>query len=1008
MRRIATSVPGERIDRCRTIEFEFDGRVYSGFHGDTLASALLAQGVRVFARSFKLHRPRGILGIGDEEPNAIVRVLAPRPQPLALATTLELEIGLRVSSLNCWPGPRFDLGAINDLFFRLLPVGFYYKTFMGPKDAWPFYERWIRRAAGLGVVAQVEGKLPEYSKQRPSTKQFAHCDVLIAGAGPAGTAAALVAGRSGASVILADDQTQAGGSLTFSQAIVEGGRWLDEAIKQLDAMPNVRRLPATQVSGFYEQGFLTAVQRASEPMQTLWKIRARQVILATGAIERPMLFVDNDRPGVMLASAALAFAQRYAVACGRKVLVVCNNNSAWRVAFELVALGIGIAAIVDVRKQIDAVLLKRAATLGLVVLPAHSVTAVNGRKGVRSARVEPLSGLASSGAAGSSRGIVLDCDLIAMSGGWNPRIHLHSQSGGKVVYDPQSASFLPGASLQASRCAGSAMGMSGLPDCYASGRAAGLAALNALGRTPASGPVPEFAPEPSEDLIQAWWNPPLRRGQRAFVDFANDVSTADLALAQREGYESVELVKRYTTTGMGIDQGKTSNVNAIGVLAHIRGVPLEAVGTTSFRAPYAPVEFGTVAGFDPGQLIRPARQTPMTNWHITNGAVMYESGAYWRRPGYYPRTAESMADAVRRECLAVRQNLGFYDSSPLGKIEVSGPAAAGFLEWVYAGSVADLKPGRGRYGLMLREDGRLFDDGVAFRLDANRFWVSTTAGNADGVYAWLEYLRQRVWRGGTVFVVPVTAQWANAVVCGPRARELLGAVGTDLDLSRKGSPFMSVRDGIVAGLAARVFRVSFTGELSFEINVAARHGLKLWEALDAAGSEFGMQPVGSEANHVLRIEKGYISIGHEADGLVSPDDLGLAWAVQYNKPDFIGKRSLLRVTRPEQAPRQLVGLITGDPQLVLAEGAQLPAKLGTPAVGQRLLDSRVSSAGYVTASAMSPTLGRSIALALLENGRRRIGETIDVTVEAGKGLSTVSAVVAEPVFFDPEGTRLHA
>ena len=470
------------------------------------------------------------------------------------------------------------------------------------------------------------------------------------------------------------------------------------------------------------------------------------------------------------------------------------------------------------------------------------------------------------------------------------------------------------------------------------------------------------------------------------------------ALAQRKGYESVELAKRYTTTGMGVDQGKTSNVNAIGVLAQLRGVRPDAIGTTTFRPPYAPVEFGTVAGLEPGPLIRPVRRTPMTGWHIARGAVMYESGANWRRPGYYPLPGESMADAVRRECLAVRNQVGFYDSSPLGKIEVSGPGALAFLEWVYTGALADLKPGRGRYGLMLREDGRLFDDGVAFRLSADHFWVSTTAGNADSVYAWLEYLRQRVWKGPCVFVVPVTAQWANAVVCGPRARELLAAVGTALDLSRPSMPFMSFRDGSVAGLPARVFRVSFTGELSFEINVPARHGLALWEALQAAGSEFGLQPVGSEANHILRIEKGYISIGHEADGLVSPGDLGLGWAVRFAKHDFIGKRSLQRAQAPQRVRRQLVGLLTDDPQQVLAEGAQIMAS--------EPLTSALS-AGYVTASVMSPTLGRSIALALLDGGRQRTGGQVRVTVEAGKSLSATAAVVVPPVFYDSDGGRLH-
>ena len=1025
---------GGAIDRNSTIEFIFNGRRYSGLRGDTLASALLANGVRLVARSFKYHRPRGIMTCGIEEPNAIVQVLAPRHQPVALATTLPLVPGLKAASVNCWPGPRFDVGAINDRLARLLPAGFYYKTFMGPTGAWPFYERLIRRAAGLGVVDTTQARAAKAIADngasanadsnadrnancnvKPNAKvqfrqrRFAHCDLLIVGAGPAGLAAALLAARSGVRVMLADDQLQPGGSLAYGPIDSSLKQWIATTIAQLDALPNVRRLSATQVSGFYDHGFLTAVQQASPLHQVMWKMRARQVVIATGAIERPLLFADNDRPGVMLCSAVLEYLQRYAVVCGHTVVVACNNDSGHDAAHELLRQGIDVAAIVEVRDRIDPALIERARVSNVLLLLAHTVSGVRGQRAVRSARVAPLDQRAA--------GVELRCDLIAMSGGWNPRIHLHSQSGGKVVYDEQQRCFLPGPAPQASRCAGSANGRFETPACLQDGQAAAIAAVRALGGKLASSqfdsidlPALTIAPATSDTTVAAAtarWSALHRAGQKVFVDMANDVTTADLALAQREGYESVELVKRYTTTGMGIDQGKTSNVNAIGVLGDLRGVSPSAIGTTTFRPPYAPIEFSTIAGFEPGPLIRPARTTPMTAWHESNNAVMYESGANWRRPGYYPRNAETMADAIHRECLAVRERVGIYDSTPLGKFEVRGPGAAAFLEWVYAGAVADLKPGRGRYGLMLREDGRLLDDGVVFRIASDHFWVSTTSGNADAVYGWLQYLRQRAWTGATVFVVPVTAQWANAVVCGPKARAVLLAVGTDMNLSGDAFGFMAMREGTMAGLPARVFRVSFTGELSYEINVPARHGLKLWDALICAGREVGIAAIGSEANHVLRIEKGYISIGHEADGLVTPQDLGLGWAVRMAKLDFIGKRSLQRANEPGRCRRTLVGLLTEAPQQVLAEGAQLLAE-GSQFLAEGGGSNSAASAGHVTASVMSPTVRRSIALALLDDGDQRLGQMVRVTVANGKKLTYASARVVRPVFYDEQGTHLRA
>jgi sarcosine oxidase subunit alpha len=968
---------GGAIDRDAPIAFEFDGRRYRGYRGDTLASALLASGVRVVARSFKFHRPRGIVGAGLEEPNARVQLSAPRDEPNVLATTVALEPGLVAGGMNCWPSLAFDLGAAADRARALLPAGFYYKTFMWPPRAWPLYERLIRRAAGLG-------RAPRAAAAVETQRRFAHCDLLVAGAGPAGVAAALAAARSGARVILADDGATPGGALRARGDQPAALEWIARAAAELDALPNVRRLAHTLVFGQYEHGFVVALERRGLDFERIWKIRARRVVVATGAIERPLVFPDNDRPGVMLASAVRSYLHRHAVACGARVLVFCNNDDAYDTAFDCARAGIAVVAVADTREAVSADRRAEAARLGIDVLRASTVTTVYGRSSVRGARIAPLRS--------PGRAQRVDCDLIAVSGGWDPALHLYSQAGGKAVFDAARACFVPGAASARAQCAGAANGAFETRECLEQGRAAGRAAAQALGLRAADVALPQTD---SRDrfAIQAAWDLPRGAGANAFVDLANDVTAGDIALAHREGYRSIEHMKRYTTAGMGADQGKTANVNAIGLMAVQRGVGPGEVGTTTYRPPYAPVAFGAIAAGEPGPLVRPARETPMTGWHEAHGAVMYESGANWRRPGYYPRGAETMADAVRRECLAVRTGAGLYDSSPLGKLEVRGPDAAGFLERAYAGRLGDLRTGRGRYGLMLREDGRLLDDGVVFRAGEEDFWISTTSGNAEAVHAWLEYLRQRVFQL-RVFLTPVTAQWANAVVCGPRAREVLRAAGTDIDLRPSALPFMAMREGHVAGHAARVFRVGFTGELSYEINVHARNGLALWEALIAAGEAFGVTPVGSEANHALRVEKGYISIGHEADGVATPHDLGLGWAVDDAKPDFIGKRARARDADRGGARRELVGLLAEDPRCVLAEGAQITGDTGS------------ATQGFVTAAVMSPALGRSIALALLDDGRRRIGETVRVTVESGAGLKRVAATVARPAFYDPEGERL--
>ncbi|MGB7305467.1 MAG: 2Fe-2S iron-sulfur cluster-binding protein [Burkholderiaceae bacterium] len=1041
------------MNRQVAVSFEFNGRRYTGFQGDTLASALLANGVRVIARSFKYHRPRGILAVGVEEPNAFVQVLSPQPEPLALATTLKLEPGLRAVSVNCYPGPRFDIGALLGVLHRLIPAGFYYKTFKSPGRGWPVYEPIIRRLAGLGVVrvstsspAQNNPDNTNNSKNDSGSQRqkFAHCDVLIVGCGPAGTAAALIAAQKGVRVIIADCQSIAGGSLPGECYAGPALSWIKRSHESIKQQDNVQYLTDTQVFGFYEHGFLTALQKNSPNNTCLWKIRARQVVLATGAIERPLVFPDNDRPGVMLASAALAYLNQYGVICGRRIVVFCNNNSAYHVAFQLHDQGIQIAAIVDTRSHLDPDVRSCAISRGIVIKPGSTIVRVSAWPILKAVGIAPISCVnGKQGMVGATE--EFSCDLIAVSGGWNPSVHLHSQSGGQVRYNNRLACFVPGRTAQASHSAGASNGAFNVETCIDDGFRAGRDALVALGHKTKDFELSlslqrptEWAPHtpkadetkktdkdtnattnPDPLAIEPCWHLPNPRKHHGFVDFANDVTQDDLALALTEGYESVELVKRYTTAGMGPDQGRTANVNVIGLVADLTGRTPDQVGTTTFRPPFAPVSFGAIAPSSHTPLIRPIRQTPMTGWHVENDAVMYESGAGWQRPGYYPRAHESMATTVERECLAVRLKAGIYDSSPLGKIEICGPGADDFLDRVYTCRVSRLKPGRGRYGLMLREDGRLLDDGVVFKLGENHYWLSTTSGNADVVVAWLEYLRQVVWHA-PVFITPVTGQWANTVVCGPLSRQIIEATGTDISLDVKAFPFMAMSYGNVADLPARVFRVSYTGELSYEINVPARNGRALWEALWSAGQSFGLQAIGSEANHVLRTEKGYISIGHEGDGMALPSDLGLDWAVDQTKSDFIGKRSLITDDPEPDAPKathrpKLIGLLTTDPQQVLAEGAQIVSANGC------------SSEGFVTASMYSPTLGRSIALALLNDGKNRLDQLVLVTVQQdatvhrrnkankekttkkflnSNGLSLCQAKVCPPIFYDQNGSKL--
>ena len=993
---------GSRIDRSRRIAFRFDGRHYWGHPGDTLASALIANGVVLVGRSFKYHRPRGIVAAGVEEPNALVRLgVGARAEPNVRATVAELYDGLVAESQNRWPSLSFDLAEVNGLLAPLFPAGFYYKTFMWPPGFWHLYERAIRRLAGLGRVG--EGRDPDGYDH-----MHAHCDVLVVGAGPAGLAAAQRAARTGARVVLADESSEFGGALLGNGERLDGGpgtEWVATVLDELAEAKDVRLLRRTTVVGYHDHNFLTLVERVADhlpsptpgqPRRRLWQVRARQVVLATGAIERPLCFPDNDRPGIMLAGAARTYVNRYGAKPGTRAVVVTNNDSAYGTALDLDAAGIEVAAVVDLRPELPRGHADGLGTLGIDLLAGYAPVAVSGRLRVKRLDVMRLDDVGS-GVTGEPRRF--DCDLIAVSGGWNPTLHLHSQSGGKVAFDSKRGCLLPAEGGQACRIVGAARGSFDLGLCLAEGAEAGLAAAEAAGlkrkgRAPRL-PKTEEAPEALLPR-QLWRLPEHRRRNRGkcFVDLQNDVVADDLLLATREGYRSIEHVKRYTTAGMGTDQGKLGNVTAMALVAASLGEEPGTVGTTTFRPPYTPASLGAIAGANRADLLAPTRRTPMQGWHEARGAV-FEPVGLWRRPRYYPLPGESMAAATAREVKATRASVGVLDATTLGKIDVRGPDAAEFLNRIYTNGWSGLGVGRCRYGLMLHEDGMVFDDGVTARLAEDRFHMTTTSGNAAAVLAWLENWLQTEWPELRVFCTSVTEHWAVISVSGPNARALMQVLGGDIDYSAEAFPFMSLREGTLAGMPARVFRISFTGELSYEINVPAAYGLAMWETVMRAGAAFGATPFGTEAMHVLRAEVGFIIVGQETDGTVTPVDLGLE-AMLSRRKDFLGKRSLARADTARADRRQLVGLLTEDPKLVVPEGAQVVATTQTAPP--------VPMLGHVTSSYWSPNLERSIALGLVARGGERHGERVYLAWDGRRE----PALIGPSRFFDPDGSRARA
>ncbi len=943
---------GGHIDRNRPLRFTFHGREYQGYAGDTLASALLANGVKIMGRSFKYHRPRGIIGSGVEEPGAMVEISGVGGN--LPATAVSLTDGLDARAVNCWPHPSFDLGAITELFSRLIPAGFYYKTFMWPN--WHLFEPAIRRAAGLARAPEQPPASGRYEAR------YGHADVLVVGAGPAGLSAALTAGRAGQRVILVDEADAPGGALLSRRLEIEGvpsRTWLEQTTNELRALPNVTHLQNATAWGYREHNLVMVTQNRTGAVGLLarsWRIRAGRVVQATGAIERALVFPGNDRPGVMLASAVQAYVNRYAVAPGRRIAVFTNNDSAYAVASDLLAAGVEIAAVIDSRKAICAD--ARAQVRNCRVLTGSVVTGVRGRRGVTAVKVHD----------GCSVTWV-KCGLLAHSGGWSPSVHLWSQSRGSLRYDPDLAAFLPDQPAQAFKVVGAAAGQFTLDQI-----------------------IPEGCEPPYR--VEALWHVDAPGSQdKAFVDILNDVTLDDVHLALREGYDSIEHVKRYTTAGMGLDQGKTGNMNVIGAVALAQGKALDDVGTTTFRAPYTPVAFGAIGGLREESVQFPYRHTPLNAWHLAAGAVMYEAGARWQRPGYYPQEGETMQAAIDRECLAVRNGVAVYDGSPLGTFEIKGKDAGRFLDLVCTNLVSTLAEGHVRYVMMLSDDGLIIDDGVVLRLGPHRWLLSTSTGHADAMRQHLEMLRQTEVVGWQLFLTTVTSQYANATVCGPMSRALLQTLCTDIDLSPDAFPFMSFRDGIVAGVSARIVRVSYTGALSYEINIRPRDLETLWRRIMTAGADWNITPVGSEANHVLRVEKGFLSLGHEVDGTVDPIDLGMGWLLSQKKRDFWGKRSVF-LRRAGSAPRrELVGLLARDPKKRLPEGAPL-----TPD------GAKCASEGFVTACVHSVVHNRWIALALLKQGRTRIGTTAHVRVQG----EVIPVEVTPACFHDSDGLELRS
>jgi sarcosine oxidase subunit alpha len=1021
---------GGRINRSRPISFRFDGRSYGGYEGDTLASALLANGVTLVGRSFKYHRPRGIYSAGIEEPNALVTLRGEgRHEPNVPATKVELFDGLEAQSQNRWPSLRHDVMGAVGLFPKVFGAGFYYKTFMGPtRRAWMFYEHFIRKAAGMGDPTHAPD--PDHYE-----KAHAFCDLLVIGAGPAGLAAAVAAGRSGLRVILVEDDAELGGSLLGCRN-GPAGDWLKSTLADLAALPSVRVMTRTCAFGAYDGmtfgllervGDHLAVPAPFQPRQRYWRVRAERAILATGMIERPIVFANNDLPGVMLADAARSYVNRFAVRPGRRVVVFTNNDSAYGAAEDLRASGADVS-IVDIRAVIPEALRARTAKAGIAVLSGCAVGRANGKRAVTSVDIVPFDARRPAAARTRTR---LSCDLLAVSGGWTPTLHLLAQRGCKPVYDEDRAMLVAADLPEGFHLAGAAAGYTALRSSIDSGVAAAQAAAQECGRAPhipARPPAGDLPADAEAAAILPVWTIPTPLNGRAgkkFVDLQHDVGADDIALAHREGYASVEHLKRYTTLGMANDQGKTSNLNALAILAPLSGRTIGEVGTTTYRPPFRPIAVGALAGPEMGQHFRPIRRSPMHDWHLEQGAALTTTGL-WLRAWYFPKPGETRRDAYARESAAVRRSVGLTDISSLGKIDVQGPDAAEFLNRVYVNGFSKLPVGKARYGVMLRPDGIVLDDGTVSRIADHHYFMTTTTAGAGKVMTHLEYLLQTAWPDLRVHVTSVTSQWAGMAVAGPKCRDLLDRVVTDIDLSDGALPFMGVAHGHAGDLPVRILRVSFSGERAYEVYTPAGYGMDLWQMLCDRGSDLDLTVYGVEALGALRTEKGHVA-GPELDGRTTLADLGLAGMASGGKP-FLGGALAKREGLADASRPQLVGLELAEGTGTLRAGAILcdPAARyrrafakGSPVLSDHAPDLAAAAftaangsghmghgIGFVSSVTWSPELGRTIALGFVAGGASRIGEEIDAAFPLRGELTRLR--VTSPHFVDPEGERLHA
>ena len=986
------------INRDKKISFRFNGKKYFGYEGDTLASALLANGVHLVGRSFKYHRPRGFLGVGVEEPNAQVQLYKDaKTEPNAIATTVELVEGLVAKSQNCWPSVSLDFGEINNLLSKFFPAGFYYKTFMWPKSFWhKIYEPVIRKAAGLGI-APLKPDPDRYEHK------FEHCDILIVGSGPSGLASALAAAKNGAKVILAEDKPRFGGSLLSDEVTIgnkKGKEWVDETILQLQSMSNVIVKNRSQVFGYYDHNMLVMLERTKDhiekpskftPRQKLWYIRAKEVIISTGSIERPLVFGNNDRPGIMLSSAAKEYMKVYGVLVGKKPIIFTNNDSGYDTAIEFKKNGID-PLIVDIRKSSDSSVVNEAKNLDINIKFSHGVVNAKGHLKVKSATIGKLNEDRTS----YENLEDISCDCICVSGNWTPTVHLSSQSGNKLKFDEKINAFTPNQPRQNESTIGYANGSFSLNENLEQGFEKGFDLSKKISKNSLKITTPT-SNERSYGKQDKFWCMPLpnKKNYKRCVDFQNDVYVSDIELAIREGFRSIEHVKRYTTLGMATDQGRTSNLNGLQLVSNIEKKIIPEVGHTTFRPPYTPVTIGAVVGREVGKHYRPTRKSPIHSWHENNNAIFVDAGL-WLRPRYYKQGNESLAEAAKREATNVRNNVGICDVTSLGKIDIKGPDSAEFLNRVYTNAWSKLAIGKARYGVMLREDGIVFDDGTTTRISENHFHMTTTTAQAANVLTHLEYYLQVVWPELSVNVLSTTEQWAGIALAGPNSRNLLGKLFPKIDVSNESIPFMGFKESELFGIPARIFRISFSGELAYEINVESGYGVFIWEKMMEVGKEMNIEPYGTEALSTLRIEMGHVA-GSKIDGRAISSDLSLEGMLS-KKKDFIGKRSLNREAFINPSREKIVGVIPLDKKTMIPEGSHLVSDSKATLPNPKL--------GHISASCWSVEYNNPFSLAILKDGKNKIGEKL-YALSPLKNKNIPVEIVSSH-YVDPKGERVRS